>query len=107
MIAKIENVFSRLQTGDALVDKTGARWIVHSWDGALQLNLIPPEDYRLKKMCVGLGFFGNEEDPCLISTETGGAIGAFLGLPEIEIQFEGLNPKCPVSPDNWENETGA
>lgn len=82
---KLEYLFPRLHDGDALVDKTGASWVVDSWSGTLNLNLIPPQEYRLKKMEVRLGFFGNEEDLCLVCTESGAALGAFLGIPEIEV----------------------
>ncbi len=105
MRGKIENIFPQLHAGDALVDKTGEIWSVHSWSGMLQLNLIPPEEYRLKVMHVGLSFFGNEEDPCLICAESGSALGAFLGMTEIEVILvttpamgkEYLDPRCPES----------
>lgn len=108
MRGKLEYLFPRLHAGDVLIDKKGASWVVDSWSGTLHLNLIPPKEYGLRMMHMELGFFGNEEDTCLVCVETGAALGAFLGLPEIEVLVADTRPgseKQTDSPFEWMGET--
>jgi len=111
MKGKIEYVFPTLRTGDVLVDKTNLRWEVHSWSGTLEINLITPVEYPERMISCQLGYFGSQEEPCLVGAKSGAAIGAFLGMDSVEVvravtntrRRDDLDPRCPDSPTNWEN----
>lgn len=104
----LDEMFTKLKSGDEIVDRMGLRWKVDGWRSCTVVFLIAPKEQGGGTHSVTLGWF--QDRPCLATAGTLAAIDDFLGMTEIEVVKsetpprgpEYLDPRCPQSTLNNE-----